>query len=159
MIVRDAQRNARDTDHLIELVRSAAEMRNSFEDMKKLVAEQEAQAFGNEDNQRSGSGTVLGGPQFKSSQKPKSTDTTDGLNNGEIATKRRNVFKRALKGLKVKNSDELARVEQMLVQLLGQVEDLKAAHGSKNGRASSSGGFNGDPTAQMSPGTQIHSPF
>jgi hypothetical protein len=39
LTVRDAQRNARDTEILVTLVRSAAEMRESFEDMKKFISE------------------------------------------------------------------------------------------------------------------------
>jgi hypothetical protein len=41
LTIRDAQRNARDTEILVTLVRSAAEMRNSFEEMRKFIVEQD----------------------------------------------------------------------------------------------------------------------
>ncbi|OBT49651.1 hypothetical protein VE04_09835, partial [Pseudogymnoascus sp. 24MN13] len=41
LTVRDAQRDARDAEILVTLVRAAAEMRNSFEDMERLLADTE----------------------------------------------------------------------------------------------------------------------
>ncbi|KAF4301177.1 hypothetical protein GTA08_BOTSDO07054 [Botryosphaeria dothidea] len=125
LTVRDAQRNARDTEILVTLVRSAAEMRNSFEEMKRFIAEQDKMIMGNTDRdaevviQR-----LLQGPR----PQPPSTTRLRGRSSEDVddlPTKRKNVFKRALKGLSMKNSNELSRIEDMLMQLLDEVEGLK----------------------------------
>ncbi|KAH7056031.1 hypothetical protein B0J12DRAFT_441043 [Macrophomina phaseolina] len=125
LTVRDAQRNARDTEILVTLVRSAAEMRNSFEEMKKFIAEQDKMIMGNTDRdaevviQR-----LLQGPR----PQPPSTTRLRGRSSEDVddlPTKRKNVFKRALKGLSMKNSNELTRIEDMLMQLLDEVEGLR----------------------------------
>ena len=51
----------------------------------------------------------------------------------DLPTKKRNVFRRALKGLSMKSSNDLGKIEEMLVQLLGEVEGLKVAQGLKPG--------------------------
>ncbi|KAH0537537.1 hypothetical protein FGG08_005672 [Glutinoglossum americanum] len=128
LTVRDAQRNARDTEILVTLVRSAAEMRNSFEDMKRLLADQERNILDGTEkvNERSVQKLIqgprpqpLGTPRF-----PRRTSTDE--DHEDMPTKRRNVFRRALKGLGMKSSNDLAKIEDMLVQLLGEVEGLKA---------------------------------
>lgn len=50
----------------------------------------------------------------------------------DLPTKRRNVFRRALKGLSMRSSNDLGKIEEMLVQLLGEVEGLKLAQGLKS---------------------------
>lgn len=125
LTVRDAQRNARDTEILVTLVRSAADMRNSFEEMKKFIAEQDKMIMGNTDRdaevviQR-----LLQGPRPlpASTTRLRGRSSEDG---DDLPTKRKNVFKRALKGLGTKNSGELTRIEDMLMQLLDDVEGLK----------------------------------
>ncbi len=47
----------------------------------------------------------------------------------DLPAKRRNVFKRALKGLSMRSSNDLGKIEEMLQTLLGEVEGLKAAQG------------------------------
>ncbi|KAK0658281.1 hypothetical protein DIS24_g4857 [Lasiodiplodia hormozganensis] len=125
LTVRDAQRNARDTEILVTLVRSAADMRNSFEEMKKFIAEQDKMIMGNSDRdaevvvQR-----LLQGPR----PQPPSTTRLRGRSSEEVddlPTKRKNVFRRALKGLSMKNTNELSRIEDMLMQLLDEVEGLR----------------------------------
>lgn len=49
----------------------------------------------------------------------------------DIRNKKRNVFRRALKGLSLKSTNDLGKIEDMLVQLLGDVEGLKVAQGLK----------------------------
>ncbi|KAI9860480.1 MAG: hypothetical protein M1813_006139 [Trichoglossum hirsutum] len=128
LTVRDAQRNARDTEILVTLVRSAAEMRNSFEDMKRLLSDQERNILDGTEksNERSVQKMIqgprpqpLGTPRF-----PRRASTEE--DHEDMPTKRRNVFRRALKGLGMKNSNDLAKIEDMLVQLLSEVEGLKA---------------------------------
>lgn len=131
LTVRDAQRNARDTEILVTLVRSAAEMRNSFEDMKKFIAEQDDFIMDEAEKQHEQTQKVIGGPRpqpLGTSRFPRRTTSEEDDNSPD---KRKNVFKRALQGLGSKNSNEIRNIESMLVQLLGDVEGLRAG---QNGR-------------------------
>ncbi|TAQ91512.1 hypothetical protein B7494_g232 [Chlorociboria aeruginascens] len=144
LTVRDAQRSARDTEILVTLVRAAAEMRNSFEDMKRLLSHNDANMVhllaDTEDAiitevQTNTDKTVqraINGPR------PLPQSTSRSLRQGsrdemyeDLPTKRKNVFRRALKGLSMKSTNDLGKIEEMLVQLLGEVEGLKAAQGLK----------------------------
>ena len=135
LTVRDAQRSARDTEILVTLVRAAAEMRNSFEDMKRLLADTEdviiTEVQGNTDKSVQ---KAINGPR------PLPPSGARSLRQGsqdemyeDIPAKRRNVFRRALKGLSMRSSNDLGKIEEMLVQLLGEVEGLKVAQGLKIG--------------------------
>ncbi|KKZ62925.1 hypothetical protein EMCG_02771 [[Emmonsia] crescens] len=138
LTVRDAQRNARDTEILVTLVRSAAEMRNSFEDMKNFVAQQDELLIDASEKQHDRTQKVVGGPRPQPlgiSRTPRQTSIDDD----DERSKRKNVFKRALKGLSLKGSNDLTRVEDMLVHLLLEVEALRAA---QEGRAPGAGGAN-----------------
>ncbi|RAL64450.1 hypothetical protein DID88_001926 [Monilinia fructigena] len=115
LTVRDAQRSARDTEILVTLVRAAAEMRNSFEDMKRLLADTEDVIITEVQGTRKN--------RFK-----KSAEMYE-----DLPTKRRNVFRRALKGLSKRSTNDLGKIEDMLVQLLGDVEGLKVSQGLQNG--------------------------
>ncbi|KAI9837643.1 MAG: hypothetical protein M1837_002930 [Sclerophora amabilis] len=130
LTVRDAQRNARDTEILVTLVRSAAEMRNSFEDMKKLLAEQENYIVNSTDkNTERAVQKAMHGPRPQPFGGARGTrrSSTDDEAVEDMPTKRRNVFRRALKGLSTRSSNDLAHIENMLNQLLGDVEGLKAS--------------------------------
>ena len=126
--MRDAQRNARDTEILVTLVRAAAEMRNSFEDMKRLLADTEDVVITEvqRNTDRSVQKAINGPRPLPQSVKSLRSGTGD---DDDIPTKRRNVFKRALKGLSMRSTNDLAQIERMLVQLLGDVEGLKVAQG------------------------------
>ncbi|KAL8725854.1 MAG: hypothetical protein Q9166_007100 [cf. Caloplaca sp. 2 TL-2023] len=128
LTVRDAQRNARDTEILVTLVRSAAEMRNSFEDMKKFIAEQDDMIIEVGDKQHDRTvQKVIGGPRPQPSVLPRAARRSSAEDDAfDELPKRKNVFKRALKGLGGRNSNDLARMEDMLIQLLGEVEELKS---------------------------------
>ncbi|KAL8690511.1 MAG: hypothetical protein Q9218_004057 [Villophora microphyllina] len=137
LTVRDAQRNARDTEILVTLVRSAAEMRNSFEDMKKFIAEQDDMIIdtGNKQHDRTIQ-KIIGGPRpqpLGTPRVPRRASTEDEIV-GDLP-KKKNVFKRALKGLGGRNSNDLARMEDMLIQLLEEVEELKTGQGMQRGDA------------------------
>lgn len=126
--MRDAQRNARDTEILVTLVRSAAEMRNSFEEMKKFIAEQDdiLVEHGNKQHDRTIQKIVLGGPRpqpLGTPRFPRSTSADGDIEDAQ--TKKRNVFRRALKGLSGRNQNDIGKIEEMLVHLLGEVEGLK----------------------------------
>lgn len=126
LTVRDAHRNARDTEILVTLVRSAAEMRNSFEDMKRFIAEQNDLNMDTSDRQHEKTAQkIIGGPRPQPHRPLRKLSTDD---EEDLPTKRRNVFRRALRGLGSKNNAELQNIEGMLVQLLGEVEGLRADH-------------------------------
>lgn len=124
LTVRDAQRNARDTEILVTLVRSAAEMRSNFEEMKKFIAEQDRMIMTNTDRDADiAVQKVLGGPRPPPTAAPRTSRSSYDYE--DIPTKRKNVFKRALKGLGMRSSNDLAKIEDMLNQLLDDVEDIK----------------------------------
>ncbi|KAK4982484.1 hypothetical protein LTR66_009241, partial [Elasticomyces elasticus] len=128
LTVRDAQRNARDTEILVTLVRSAAEMRNSFEEMKRFISEQDKMIMNNTDRDADITvQKVLSGPRPQPLGSPRTPRRS--YEEEDIPTKRKNVFKRALKGLSMKSSNDLSKIEDMLVQLLGDVETLKENQG------------------------------
>ncbi|KAJ5391395.1 hypothetical protein N7509_006885 [Penicillium cosmopolitanum] len=127
LTVRDAQRNARDTEILVTLVRSAAEMRTSFEQMKKFIADQDDMIMDTSDQQHERTHRALGGPR----PLPPSSSRSRQLNNAEnddLQAKRANIFKRALKGLSGKSGNDLTKIEGMLEQLLEEVEALRTGH-------------------------------
>lgn len=137
LTVRDAQRNARDTEILVTLVRSAAEMRNSFEEMKKFIAEQDdiLVETGNKQHNRTIQKIALGGPRPqplgpKFQRHSSAEDDTE-----DSPAKRRNVFRRALKGLSSRNQNDIGKIEEMLVHLLGEVEGLRTVQGVRHGGA------------------------
>ncbi|CEO59991.1 hypothetical protein PMG11_04636 [Penicillium brasilianum] len=128
LTVRDAQRNARDTEILVTLVRSAAEMRTSFEEMKKFIAQQDEMLQDSSDKQHNQTLRALGGPR----PLPPSGSRSRQLNLEEeedLQSKRKNIFKRALKGLSLKSGNDLAKIEGMLEQLLDEVEALREGQG------------------------------
>ncbi|KAK5129510.1 hypothetical protein LTR08_003201 [Meristemomyces frigidus] len=127
LTVRDAQRNARDTEILVTLVRSAAEMRQSFDEIKRFISEQDKLIMQNTDRDADQTvqkvANVLGGPRPQPLGSPR---TPRRESQEDIQAKRKGVLRRALKGLTGgKKADELARVENMLMQILDNVEDLK----------------------------------
>ena len=102
-------------------------MRNSFEDMKRFIAEQDDLIMDTADQQHETTQKIIGGPrpQPGTPRLPKGTSTEENMLE-DIPTKRKNVFRRALKGLSMRSNNDLAKIEEMLVQLLGDVEGLKA---------------------------------
>ena len=126
LTVRDAQRNARDTEILVTLVRTAAEMRNSFEDMRKFVTDQGDVIMDTADKQHQQTQKTIGGPRppppSASARFARSTTSEEE----DMPTKQRNIFKRAVRGLGTKNTAELRNIEAMLMQLLDDVEGLRS---------------------------------
>ena len=142
LTVRDAQRNARDTEILVTLVRSAAEMRNSFEEMKRYIAEQDKMILQNADrNADMTVQRVINGPRpFPAKDLQASRSQTS--EEDDVPGKRRNLLRRALKGLGGRNTSDLAKIEGMLMRLLSEVEGLKDGPGMARA-----------PTSQASPGS------
>lgn len=128
LTVRDAQRNARDTEILVTLVRSAAEMRNSFEEMKQFIRTQDAMIMNTTDKRVDlAEQRILQGPRPQPLGSPRvPRSSTEDFN--DVEQKRKSVFKRALRGLSMKGDHDIKKIEAMLIQLLGEVEGLKDAH-------------------------------
>ncbi|KAJ1326304.1 Dim2-associated protein 1 [Microdochium nivale] len=127
LMVRDAQRSARDTEMLVTLVQSAAEMRNSFEDIKRMLADTEDQIITEiKDNTEQTVKRHLGGPRPFPGSSPRSIqeDSQAGAMD-EVAKKKRSFLRRALQGLGSKGANDLGRIEDMLMQLLTDVDVLK----------------------------------
>jgi hypothetical protein len=125
LTVRDAQRNARDTEILVTLVRSAAEMRNSFEEMKQFIRTQDTMIMGQNDKRADlTEQRILSGPRPQPLSSPR-VPRSSASDVNELEQKKKNVFKRALKGLSLKGDGDIKKIEGMLMQLLNEVEDLK----------------------------------
>ncbi|KAI1179195.1 hypothetical protein F4777DRAFT_501635 [Nemania sp. FL0916] len=126
LMVRDAQRSARDTEILVTLVRSAAEMRNSFDDIKKMLAETE-DGIVNDINANTEK-TIkrhLGGPRPFPGSSARSFQGGSQAGTDDLKAKKRNLLRRALQGLSAKGTNDLSRIEDMLIQLLTDVDVLK----------------------------------
>jgi hypothetical protein len=130
LMVRDAQRSARDTEILVTIVRSAAEMRNSFEDMKRMLADQEDVIITEvKDNTERTVQRAINGPRPFPGSGNRSSYQSGGSQVGTVMTdmpKKRSFFRKALKGLSTKGTDDLGRIEDMLMQLLVEVDVLKS---------------------------------
>ena len=126
LTVRDAQRNARDTEILMTLVTTAAEMRNSFQDMKKFITDQGDEIMDTADQQHEKTQKAIGGPRPQpappSARFARASQSED---EESLPAKRGNVFRRALRGLGTKNTQELQNIEGMLMQLLDDVDSLR----------------------------------
>ncbi|KAK2591434.1 hypothetical protein QQS21_010874 [Conoideocrella luteorostrata] len=126
LMVRDAQRSARDTEIVALLMNAALEMRNSFREMKDLVQDTgDDVIFANVENTEKLQKAINGPRPYPSAasrslQSPSQTDTLD-----EAGIKKKNLWKRALQGLSAKGTNDLSRIEDMLMQLLGEVDVLK----------------------------------
>ncbi|KAI1085037.1 hypothetical protein F5B20DRAFT_125356 [Whalleya microplaca] len=126
LMVRDAQRSARDTEILVTLVRSAADMRNSFEDIKRMLADTEDQIINEvKDNTDKTVKRHLGGPRPFPGSSARSIQGGSQAGTDDANTKKRNFLRRALQGLSAKGSNDLGRIEDMLMQLLTDVDVLK----------------------------------
>lgn len=129
LTVRDAQRSARDTEILVTLVRSAAEMRNSFEDIKRLLADTEDVIITEvkDNTERTVQRGIIGPRPFPGSgaRSLQGGSQAGTVNLDDLPAKRRNIFRRALKGLSAKGANDLGRIEDMLNQLLTEVDVLK----------------------------------
>ncbi|KAL4792076.1 hypothetical protein BDV19DRAFT_392564 [Aspergillus venezuelensis] len=126
LTVRDAQRNARDTEILVTLVRSATEMRQSFEEMKKFIAQQDSMLQDTNERHHERTYKAIGGPRPlpTNGSRTRQTSVDDGA---DSPAKRKNLFKRALQGLSMKSGKDLTRIEDMLEQLLDDMDALRSS--------------------------------
>ncbi|KAM7189047.1 hypothetical protein V8F33_010272 [Rhypophila sp. PSN 637] len=130
LMVRDAQRSARDTEILVTLVRSATEMRNNMEDLKRLLADTEDVIITEvKENTDKSVQRAINGPRPYPGSAARSIQggsAAGTINGDDINAKKRSIFRRALKGLGTKGANDLGRIEVMLNQLLTEVDVLKA---------------------------------
>ncbi|KAI1394278.1 uncharacterized protein F4822DRAFT_424757 [Hypoxylon trugodes] len=126
LMVRDAQRSARDTEILVTLVRSAADMRNSFEDIKRMLADSEDQIINEvKDNTEKTVKRHIGGPRPFPGSSARSIQGGSQAGTEDAQVKKRNLLRRALQGLGSKGANDLGRIEDLLNQLLDDVNVLK----------------------------------
>lgn len=107
---------------LITLVHSATEMRTSFEDMKKFIAQQDELLMETNKQGHDVTQKTVGGPR----PYPGRTSRQAPVGAEDDGAKRKSIFKRALKGLTSKSTNDLTNIEDMLVHLLSEVETLRA---------------------------------
>jgi hypothetical protein len=142
LMVRDAQRSARDTEILVTLVRSATEMRNNFEDLKRLLADTEDVIITEvKENTEKTVQRAINGPRPYPGSAPRSIQggsQAGTINGDDVNAKKRSIFRRALKGLSAKGANDLGRIEDMLMQLLNEVDVLKAQTAPANLHSSQS---------------------
>ncbi|KAI9658143.1 MAG: hypothetical protein M1831_003989 [Alyxoria varia] len=137
LTVRDGHRNARDTEILVTLVRSATEMRESFEEMKKFIETQNKHSINQSEHHADRTvNKILNGPRPPTtSASPRMGRSTTTNESDDTSSKKKNIFKRALSGLNSKNDKDLSRIQDMLMQLLEEVEGLKDTQaGSQRGQ-------------------------
>ncbi|PHH69207.1 hypothetical protein CDD80_6939 [Ophiocordyceps camponoti-rufipedis] len=123
LMVRDAQRSARDTEIVALLMNAALEMRNSFREMKELVQDTGDDVIFSTVENTDKIQKTLGGPRPYPGTASRSMQS--GLASEDSASKKRNLWRRALQGLSAKGTNDLSRIEDMLMQLLGEVDVLK----------------------------------
>lgn len=125
---RDGQRSARDSELIYTLIQSATDTRQNFDQVKQLIEVQKDTSLKNQDkNTDRLMSRIMGGPKPQILGSPR---TPTGGSTEDVPAKKQNIFKRALKGLGSKSSTDVSRIEDMLVQLLDEVETLKAARAS-----------------------------
>ncbi|KAM0432431.1 hypothetical protein ACHAPT_004975 [Fusarium lateritium] len=123
LMVRDAQRSARDTEIVALLMNSALEMRTSLNELKNLVQDTSDDViFAGVENTEKLQRAINGPRPYPGPRSVQSISQIDTLN--EAAAKK-NLFKRALQGLSNKGTSDFKRIEEILIQILGEVDVLK----------------------------------
>jgi hypothetical protein len=136
LMVRDAQRSARDTEIVALLMNSALEMRTSMNELRTLVQDTSDDViFAGVENTEKLQKAINGPRPYPGARSIQSMSQVDTLN--EAAAKK-NLFKRAFQGLSNKGTSDFKRIEEILMQILGDVDDLKGQ--SAVPAASTSGG-------------------
>ncbi|KAH6609525.1 hypothetical protein Trco_002871 [Trichoderma cornu-damae] len=125
LMVRDAQRSARDTEIVALLMNAAIEMRNSFRDLKELVQDTgDDVIFANSENTDK-LHKAINGPRPYPGPRSVQSGSIAGTTMDDVTVKKKALWKRALQGLSAKGTSDLTRIEDMLMQLLGEVDVLK----------------------------------
>lgn len=153
LMVRDAQRSARDTEIVALLMNAALEMRNSFREMKELIQDTGDDVIfaGTENTEKLQK--AINGPRPYPGTATRSIQSSQPGTMNEAESKKRNLWKRALAGLGAKGTSDLTRIEDMLMQLLGEVDVLKtqtAQPGQPVSSGAASGPASGLPSGPVS---------
>ena len=106
-------------------------MRNSFDDLRTFIRDQNDMMIQVGNKQHEKTQRVIEGPRPQPLKVPRRTLSAEDSFTDDIPSKRRNVFRRALKGLSGKNNGDIQRIEEMLNQLLEEVADLKASQDAR----------------------------
>jgi hypothetical protein len=105
-------------------------MRNNFEDLKRLLADTEDVIITEvKENTEKTVQRAINGPRPYPGSAPRSIQggsQAPTLNGDDLNAKKRSIFRRALKGLGTKGTNDLGRIEDMLMHLLTEVDVLKA---------------------------------
>lgn len=126
LMVRDAQRSARDTEIVALLMNAALEMRTSFREMRELIQDTgDDVIFSNAENTEKLHKAINGPRPFPGTATRSIQSASQAATIDDAANKRKNLWKRALAGLSAKGTNDLSRIEDMLMQLLGEVDVLK----------------------------------
>ncbi|KAK6857160.1 hypothetical protein PG995_007347 [Apiospora arundinis] len=130
LMVRDAQRSARDREMIETVCQVIKEMHSSFRDVKRALADTEDQIINEvKDNTEKTVQRHLGGPRPLPGSASRSIQGSQGGEYDDIPAKKRGLFRRALKGLSSKGNNDLGRIEDMLMHLLTEVDVLKQQTG------------------------------
>ncbi|KLP05394.1 Uncharacterized protein Y057_13094 [Fusarium fujikuroi] len=123
LMVRDAQRSARDTEIVALLMNSALEMRTSLNELRNLVQDTSDDViFAGVENTEKLQKAINGPRPYPGARSVQSISQVDTFN--EAAAKK-NLFKRAFQGLSNKGTSDFKRIEEILMQILGEVDELK----------------------------------
>ncbi|KAF4124277.1 hypothetical protein GMORB2_5993 [Geosmithia morbida] len=126
LMVRDAQRSARDTEIVALLMNAALEMRNSFREMKELIQDTgDDVIFSGTENTERLQKAISGPRPYPGATASRSIQSSQQVTLDDASSKKKNLWKRALAGLSTKGTNDLGRIEDMLMQLLGEVDVLK----------------------------------
>lgn len=101
------------------------ELRNSFREVKDFIQDTgDDVIFAGVENTEKLTKQINGPrPYLGATRSIQSASQLDSLN--DAAAKKKNLWKRALQGLSAKGTSDLSRIEDMLMQLLGEVDVLK----------------------------------
>jgi hypothetical protein len=143
--VRDADRDAKSAALLTAVITMAAEMRNEFDGVKKLLVEtedvviREVQSHTEETVHKAINGPrPMPGSATRSVQGGSQAGTGTGTVD-DLPANKRSFLRKALMGLGAKGTNDLGRIEEMLIQLLSEVGDLKAQSAPAAGAVSGHG--------------------
>ena len=128
LMVRDAQRSARDTEIVALLMNAALEMRTSFREMKDMIQDTgDDVIFAGVENTEKLQKSINGPRPYPGtgSRSVHSNSQSQAGTLDDVALKKKNLWRRALQGLSAKGTSDLTRIEDMLMQLLGEVDVLK----------------------------------
>lgn len=125
LMVRDAQRSVRDTEILALLMNAALEMRNSFREMKELVKDTNDNVIFSSVENTDKLQKAINGPRPYPGAASRSLPSGSQVGTLDDSVSKKNLWRRVLQGLSAKGTNDLSHIEDMLMQLLGEIDMLK----------------------------------